>query len=233
MKANQTDWMVLLSALNCTKTNSGTIVTDGKKATAMTVDPAHVMFVKADIDCTGEADRFTVDVATLLRAIAASGGAEQEIGIDRDKGAVQVIGDSRVNVPLLDDIEQTGDLSEKFTNYVGMGKMEPARLKPLIDYAKFRKQAKCRFINSGENMTVRIGDNENEMAEYVGTGGHGSGKTVCGLDYTSLIIEQAKGAADVNVGFFSEQYSPIVFEWRAGASARITMILAPWIEEEE
>lgn len=233
MKANQTDWTVLLSALNSTKTNSGTIITDGKKAMAMTVDPAHVMFVKADIDCTGESEKFTVDVATLLKAIAASGGTEQEIRVDRDKGAVQVIGDSKVNVPLLDDIEQTNDLTERFKDYSGMGKLEPARLKPLIDYAKFRKQSKCRFLNNGEKLTVQVGDNENEMAEYVGTGGHGTGSTVCGLEYTSLIIEQAKSAYDVNVGFFGEQNNPIIFEWRAGASARITMILAPWIEEQE
>ena len=236
LKANKNDWLAMLSMMNAVDKDL-TIKTDGKQAVCMATDPPHVIFVKCTMDCIGDVVSFTVNCEQFMKAIGASGGSEQTIEIDRDKGVIKIVGESNVRVPLIDESEGTvPDLfsKEEYNNADCYAKFKPIILEPLISYGLYKKQDSAIFSSDDSNiLTIIIGEGQNQ-SDCQFTDAIGKPATIkCSLDYVSTIVKQAKGSNDANVGVeLVKTHYPMIFKWKSADSVSINVLLAPWIDEE-
>ena len=228
LKANKSDWVAMLSMMTVIE-KEVTIKTDGVTAQCMAVDPAHAMFAKCIMNCEGEQDSFTVNSEQFLKGLVASGGDVQTINIDRDKGSIQIVGESKVRVPLYDEGEACPDIFEKFKEFECNGQFKASTLEPLVNYGIYKKQDYLKYYFKDGKLKIVVGEGANE-SECSFDDATGEGVVGFPLDYTMTMLKQSKGM-DIKIGLIKSD-SPARFQWEAGHSLSINVMLAPRIEEE-
>lgn len=226
LEANKADWTAML-ALMQTVQKEITIKTDGITAQCITIDPAKVMFVKTNMNCDGDEGTFSVNSEQFLKAIAAVGGDSPKVSVDRDKGSIQIIGDSKIRVPLLVDPE-TVDIfkNPNFQSFDIDGKITKEVLEPLVNYS-IKKQDHLTFQAENDVLKVQIGEGA-DVSECEFKGVNGMGCASYPLDYIASLLKNARG--EIRVQFNTD--SPIFMQWTAAHSLCVNAVVAPRIETD-
>ena len=233
LKAKLNDWNAILSVLGSV-VKEVTITTDGEKASCMAVDPSHVLFVKCSMACEGQVPTFTVSADQMQKALTAAGGKEPEIEFNQDKGILRIVGNAKVNLPLLsyDDEITVKDISAQdlFADPDTVSEYVPSELDPLIAYGTYSKEGDCEFIAKDGKLSITVGSGQKQSEIECGSATGNGAVVKCSLDYMSLINKHAKSSDKVEV-LMPGDAMPILFKWNTGDSAQLTVLLAPWIEE--
>lgn len=233
LKAKLNDWNAILSVLGSV-VKEVTITTDGEKASCMAVDPSHVLFVKCSIACEGQVPTFTVSADQMQKALTAAGGKEPEIEFNQEKGILRVIGNAKVNLPLIsyDDEVTVKDISAQgmYANPDTVSEYAPSELDPLITYGTYSKEQECVFSAKDGKLSITVGSGQKQSEIECGTVTGNGAVVKCSLDYMSLINKHAKSTDKVDV-LMPGDSMPILFKWITGDSAQMVVLLAPWIEE--
>ena len=226
LTGKRNDWNKMLSVVSGYTKEAKIEVNDGK-ATILAVDPAHVAIIKANIECGGDAEPFTINVEQCLKALNAAGGDDVVFDFGNE-GNLMIIGNARVKMPLEADLGEIRDINRSmFDEISASGKIDPASIEPCVSYGTWNKEDVVSIVVADNRFKVCVGQ-DRHTAEVYGEG-EGEATSKYPLDYFETMIKQAKGS-EVSIKIPYTNY-PMLAEWSSG-SGEFSLVIAPRIEQE-
>lgn len=226
LTGKRNDWNKMLSVVSG-YTKEARIEVDDNKAVVLAVDPAKVAIVKANIECEGDAEPFTINVEQCLKALNAAGGDDVVFDFN-DVGNLTIIGNARVKMPLEADLGEIRDINRAmFDEVSAQGKIDPTNVEPCVSYGMWNKESIVSIVVADNRFKVCVGE-DRHTAEVYGEG-EGNAASKYPLDYFETMIKQAKGS-EVTIKIPNNDY-PMLAEWSSG-TGEFSLVIAPRVEQE-
>lgn len=194
----------------------------------LVIDGAHVAMAKGSIKLnnTPEVDSFTVEVEKALKALATTGsdvkmyaqGGTLLFKGDKSKASISLIGSSSGNTLREPNFETTA-----------FATIQPARLKPVLNFGQYAKTDYIKFSIEDGKMSIITGVFPN-VAEVDGDE-NGEGTAMAGfmMDYIQTINDLAtKAKSNLKILLMGDD-RPARFEWGTD-DAKYSALVAPRIE---
>lgn len=228
LTATKSDWLRMLNSVNAF-VREAKIETDGKKATCLAIDPAHVAILKSSIDCEGDTVTFTVNVEQFIKALNAAGG-DPYIEFDDYISTITVNGNAKVKLPILDDMGEIKDIKRQmFQDPHATGKITTDAIEPIVSYGLYAKEQVVVFVIKDGKTKIVVGQ-DRHSAEFSDFEGDGEASSKYPLDYFDTAIKQMKGAESIDIILPDNDY-PLCLKWDIG-TGHYNLVIAPRIEEE-